>query len=381
MATSSKPAVLPLAAEGKSKDLYAILEVDRSVGVEALRAAYRRAVRRAHPDKGGSAEAFLAVARAFEILSNPASRSSYDQELATPRVAKRCRDDEIRGSSARRKRSQEEYRLQESLSRLREVLQSMELCSRKRGISTLPMDIKTHLAQFMADATPTDAVHTAVDGRTALSSSLRLRAMSVKGCKKYSAQMDLDCLRSYTRHVAFDVALEQQLILSDLRDKLFMADEVDPSIWAPPFKVCEIIRHVLAAHGTCEKQLGLSVFVQLRASEWVANRYSLTSPVMCFAKAVKLRWRLKSARTWPELREEWLQLLQSGRRRLDEAAAVQLVDAARRQFLQQKFQKAVTKVSQALDVQTRTKMPKISEPPQALGWAALASRWMLVEQK
>eukprot|EP00913_Durusdinium_trenchii_P034794 g32548.t1 len=284
MATSSKPAVLPLAAEGKSKDLYAILEVDRSVGVEALRAAYRRAVRRAHPDKGGSAEAFLA-------------------------------------------------------------------------------DIKTHLAQFMADATPTDAVHTAVDGRTALSSSLRLRAMSVKGCKKYSAQMDLDCLRSYTRHVAFDVALEQQLILSDLRDKLFMADEVDPSIWAPPFKVCEIIRHVLAAHGTCEKQLGLSVFVQLRASEWVANRYSLTSPVMCFAKA------------------EWLQLLQSGRRRLDEAAAVQLVDAARRQFLQQKFQKAVTKVSQALDVQTRTKMPKISEPPQALGWAALASRWMLVEQK
>lgn len=28
-----------------------------------------------------------------------------------------------------------------------------------------------------------------------------------------------DCLRSYTRHVAFDVALEQQLILSDLRDK------------------------------------------------------------------------------------------------------------------------------------------------------------------
>ena len=45
-------------------------------------------------------------------------------------------------------------------------------------------DIKTHLAQFMADATPTDAVHTAVDGRTALSSSLRLRAMSVAWWKE-----------------------------------------------------------------------------------------------------------------------------------------------------------------------------------------------------
>lgn len=42
-------------------------------------------------------------------------------------------------------------------------------------------------------------------------------------------------------------------------------------------QVCEIIRHVLAAHGTCEKQLGLSVFVQLRASEWVARQNLLRS--------------------------------------------------------------------------------------------------------
>lgn len=45
---------------------YALLDVDHSVGVEDLRLAYRRAIRRAHPDKGGSSEAFLAVARAFE---------------------------------------------------------------------------------------------------------------------------------------------------------------------------------------------------------------------------------------------------------------------------------------------------------------------------
>ena len=36
--------------------------------------------------------------------------------------------------------------------------------------------------------------------------------------------------------------------------------------------------------------------------------------------------------------QEWLQLLQSGRRKLEETSAVALVDAARMDFLQRKFQ-------------------------------------------
>lgn len=36
----------------------------------------------------------------------------------------------------------------------------------------------------------------------------------------------------------------------------------------------------------------------------VGNRHSLTSPVLSFRDAVALRFRLLSARTWPELRQE-----------------------------------------------------------------------------
>lgn len=69
-------------------------------------------------------------------------------------------------------------------------------------------------------------------------------------------------------------------------------------------QVCDVFQEVLSAHETCPKKLGLSIFVQLRASEWVANHHSLTSPVLSFADAVALRFRLLSATTWPVLREE-----------------------------------------------------------------------------
>ena len=58
-----------------STSRYALLEVDSSVKAEDLRLAYRRAIRKAHPDKGGSSEAFLAVCRAFETWPPPVHRS------------------------------------------------------------------------------------------------------------------------------------------------------------------------------------------------------------------------------------------------------------------------------------------------------------------
>ena len=50
---------------------------------------------------------------------------------------------------------------------------------------------------------------------------------------KYVVQMDIDCLRSYTRQVAFEQAIEHQLVLSELRDQL--AGEKD-EIWSPPYQ-------------------------------------------------------------------------------------------------------------------------------------------------
>lgn len=59
-------------------DLYSELGVDRSASVADVRKAYRRAAKKAHPDGGGSAEAFAAVSTALEVLSDPARRDHYD---------------------------------------------------------------------------------------------------------------------------------------------------------------------------------------------------------------------------------------------------------------------------------------------------------------
>ena len=63
---------------------YEILEVDRDVTHEQLRAAYRELVMRVHPDRnpGFVAEAterFAAIHAAYELLSDPGRRAAYDQ--------------------------------------------------------------------------------------------------------------------------------------------------------------------------------------------------------------------------------------------------------------------------------------------------------------
>ena len=49
-------------------DDYELLGLRRGASVEEIRAAYRRAAKQAHPDRGGSAEAFMRIHRAAEFL-------------------------------------------------------------------------------------------------------------------------------------------------------------------------------------------------------------------------------------------------------------------------------------------------------------------------
>ncbi len=59
-------------------DFYSILQVGPTATAAEIRAAYRRAALACHPDKGGRADHFHNVVRAFETLSNEAIRASYD---------------------------------------------------------------------------------------------------------------------------------------------------------------------------------------------------------------------------------------------------------------------------------------------------------------
>ncbi|KAF8034464.1 hypothetical protein BT93_C0696 [Corymbia citriodora subsp. variegata] len=65
----------------KKKDFYEILGVERSCSVEDVRKAYRKLSLKVHPDKNkapGAEEAFKAVSKAFQCLSDEESRKKYD---------------------------------------------------------------------------------------------------------------------------------------------------------------------------------------------------------------------------------------------------------------------------------------------------------------
>ena len=60
---------------------YAVLGVPIDADAAALRLAYRRALRAAHPDTGGDATRFHAVQRAWELVGTPAARAAFDRGM------------------------------------------------------------------------------------------------------------------------------------------------------------------------------------------------------------------------------------------------------------------------------------------------------------
>lgn len=70
---------------------YAILELEESASPADIRRAYRRLVRRCHPDISGVASTprFLEVQEASDVLSDPERRARYDAELHELRLSER----------------------------------------------------------------------------------------------------------------------------------------------------------------------------------------------------------------------------------------------------------------------------------------------------
>ena len=63
---------------GDPEGLYARLGVPTSATADEIRAAYKRAALRTHPDKGGNATEFQLAAAAYAVLSDPDLRAGYD---------------------------------------------------------------------------------------------------------------------------------------------------------------------------------------------------------------------------------------------------------------------------------------------------------------
>lgn len=64
-----------------NKDLYGILEIDKSCSYDEVKKAYRKLALRYHPDKCHSPEAqekFIDIQNSYQILSDPIKRKQYD---------------------------------------------------------------------------------------------------------------------------------------------------------------------------------------------------------------------------------------------------------------------------------------------------------------
>lgn len=69
------------------RTLYDVLGVARDADAATLKSAWRAAVKRCHPDLGGTAVEVIEVQTAYALLSNPSRRSAYDRELGSAAAA------------------------------------------------------------------------------------------------------------------------------------------------------------------------------------------------------------------------------------------------------------------------------------------------------
>jgi molecular chaperone DnaJ len=83
------------------KSPYEILEVSPTATTDELRKGYRRALRRAHPDTGGTAVHFHAVQAAWEQVGTPGDRASYDRRAAARATGPAFSGSTGRGSTGR----------------------------------------------------------------------------------------------------------------------------------------------------------------------------------------------------------------------------------------------------------------------------------------
>jgi molecular chaperone DnaJ len=65
-------------------NLYEILGLTKNASGEQIRDAYKKLVRKEHPDKGGDAEKFKKIQKAYDILGDDGKRSYYDQTGEVP---------------------------------------------------------------------------------------------------------------------------------------------------------------------------------------------------------------------------------------------------------------------------------------------------------
>merc|ERR1711988_1065687 len=131
--------------------------------------------------------------------------------------------------------------------------------------------------------------------RMPLSGFSGVRAVS---SRLYKAYTDIKFLRLYTcGHKTMEAAIEQHIVLVELRHALHAAAVAsDQKFWHCTESVRRVCERTLEDFGTSEQELGLRVFVSLRAEEWLGRDTHITSPVMMLSEALEVQSRILQAR-------------------------------------------------------------------------------------
>jgi hypothetical protein len=261
---------------------------------------------------------------------------------------------------------------------MRFVLQSMSPSDRKEAISSLAPRLRLELKRYMEQLCHEKA--TWCRGGSGFKQQMKMRAdknglstkdfsevaenYSIKkvyhtnGVKrtKYQANIHVKALRFYTSEQGnFEIAVEYQIILVQLKNALSIAGRKDPDFWSDPKKALSLCETTLRANGTTESQLGLRAWVHMRAPLWLHHRCRIASTATTLAKAFEVHRRLLWARetSWDALRAEWLALMQGGQKRISTQQAEMLADRARHETLKEQLSRTVKIAQRVFDERTR----------------------------
>mmetsp|Transcript_73012 Transcript_73012/g.136363 ORF Transcript_73012/g.136363 Transcript_73012/m.136363 type:complete len:410 (-) Transcript_73012:30-1259(-) len=369
-----KPTTGTAAAVQTPRSHYEVLEVSSDAEPQDIRKAYRRLALATHPDKGGSAEEFFNVAQAFEVLSCPKARAEYDQSVSgqkrplggsggetTSEFSAGSTDTTSEAGVAKRSRKTEAF------DRLQKVLAGMEKARRREAILHFSEQVRAGLLEHMSTqsgaTTEEEGTEGPSQGEIRCSSPGCTRLREIRGPKglRYTAQLDVEYLRIYTRQLELAQAVDAQLALEDINDQLRASE----GIWNEPSLILELFQRNLKQAGLSAEEIGLSVFVQMRAAEWLGNSYTITSPVMPLLDAVSLRLRLHEARknSWAMLRKEWILLMCNRKNALTVEDAEHAADSARAESLEKRLTQAARYAEKAVQprVRKRSRFPPMKE--------------------
>lgn len=379
-------------------NFYEVLRIDVTADSADMRKAYRKIALRTHPDKeGGSKEAFQEVTVAFEVLSCPCTRASYDcwlrQGHAVLIDAKAAPSGTRASGGSKRsfrhlgkerqstKRQRSTYQsttsrtdfqiisqLDVALESLRSVLQSMDALQRETIIQGMVPQVRSKLLVYMEQSRQAGNVLRSVGfqaaaikhhSRKAKPNIAReasiYRLSKVYGGSgplrmKYQASIHVKALRLYTREqCSVQAAIEHQIVLVQLKQALDAQSIGDPEFWDDHRTVLQVCDAVLSSNETSEAELGLRAWVHIRAPRWLGPRCRISSMATPLAEALEVHALLLHARatSWESLRDEWLHLLQF-QKRLSAKEAATIVDRARQATLAENLKRTLNSVERLL---------------------------------